>query len=597
MTSFVSRKYQLLGLIFCLLILVSLYVARLIDVQLVKGQTYFTLADQNRMYSIVETAPRGVLLDRYDDPVVVNSKRYFLLDNPQAIFSNQQPISREDALVKMASDPAQVVSRYERQYPWGEALAHIIGYTGDVTAEDKEKKPDLPLNKAIGKTGLELSLENQLQGRDGKKIYEIDARGNRQRLVETVEPTPGSVVKTSLDPYLNEIAWQYLQPKKGAVVISDPTNGEILALVSSPAYDPNIFSQVSSDPAADLSRRKMIESLALDPQQPFFNRALAGSYPPGSVFKIVTAMAGLENKAIDQNTKVRDEGVLKVGEYEYKSWDYWNYGRVEGDISLVRAITRSNDIYFYKVAEWTGPDKIAEMARNFGLGQAPGVEIGPQAKGLVPDTSWKEKTLKERWYLGNTYHMGIGQGDLLVSPLQVADMVGVVANRGIACKPSFLASTPDCKDLGLKPDHVQEILTGMIGACSSGGTAYPLFELNTNRVKADADLDTNLHNNALACKTGTAEFGGADARGRRKTHGWLALIVEPKIGDQNIGIERQKWLEKVKAKGFPKKLVITVLVESDDENPYPEGSKDAAPIVRKILDWIEGRAIKETQAT
>ena len=292
-------------------------------------------------------------------------------------------------------------------------------------------------------------------------------------------------------------------------------------------------------------------------------------------------------------------------------------------IHLVRAIARSNDIFFYKAAEWTGPDQIAQMARLLGFGSATGIEIGGEARGLVPDPQWKEKVMGERWFLGNTYHLGIGQGDLLVTPLQIAQLIQTIAHNGTLCRPSVLvSSTADCRSVGIQEDHVRMVLAGMLDACSPGGTAFPFFPLNQSRRQPDGAPTQDLQRGAVACKTGTAEFGGADARGDRKTHGGGAGIVEPQIpeltqggnqaGGDKIGgnqissevvaipsaastsglIDRGRWGKLVQVQRYPRRLAIVVLLESDDEHPYREGSRDAGAVAKQILDWMEGRAVK-----
>jgi penicillin-binding protein 2 len=355
-------------------------------------------------------------------------------------------------------------------------------------------------------------------------------------------------------------------------------------------------------------------------------------------------LAGLETGAINADTSVLDEGILRVGDYEYRNWYYTQYGRTEGEISLVRALARSNDIYFYKVAEWTGPDKLAEFSQLLGLGKKTGIELNAEAAGLIPTPSWKEKTLGEPWYLGNTFHMGIGQGNILTSPIQIAQLTQAVANDGELCSARLInLSQPtesssaesieqeqNCAQLSLNPDNLALVMNGLLGACSPGGTAYPFFTHNQQMLNNQEGLsyEEQFEAGAVACKTGTAEFGAVDEQGHRKTHGWFTLILDteqiqalaaeldsveettsetetlpqpiqfttqlPEESEETQAAVSEKfnhtsWLKSIQQQALPEKLVITVLVESDEQEPFKEGSEHAAEVAKAIVDWMYGR--------
>jgi penicillin-binding protein 2 len=407
--------------------------------------------------------------------------------------------------------------------------------------------------------------------------------------------------------------------KLGSVVILNADTGEVLSLVSTQSFSGNLFAATSA--ADDSARQTVLQQALTDERKLFFNRAVSGVYPPGSIFKLVTATAGLESGAFDLTTTVDDQGVLRVGEQSFANWYYTQYGRTEGSIALVRAIARSNDTFFYRAAEWTGIERLAAKAREFGFGALTGIEIPGEKEGLVPDPAWKEKTLGERWFLGNTYHLGIGQGDVLVTPLQLARMVGVFGNGGAVCPTTLVAGgngarREGCSDLGISETTLSAIREGMIGACSAGGTAFPFFAWNAARkaqLPEGISPSEQLQHGVVACKTGTAEFGGENELGHRRTHAWFGMTVEgldeligQEIGDDQpaeatpsamVADETQldlnalhaQWLAKVKTAGFPREIVILVLVESDDEQPFMEGSRDAAPIALSIFDWLLGR--------
>ncbi len=597
-------------ILLAILAVFSLFLFRLFHLQILSGNHYRALAGENRFHRQKIPANRGVFLDRYGDPLVFNKKYYFKSEEADKLFSQRTSISRQEALELMASDSAQVSYELRRLYRYPMALSHLLGYTAPVTAEELLAHDEYRVADWVGKMGLEKQFQTVLKGSDGYNLYEVNTLGEKQRLIKKVQPRSGQNIQTSLDPYLSQLAFRALGQNQGAVVISNAKNGQVLTAVSKPSFNANDLSFAQTEEKLEQQRQRNVQRYFEDERNVFFNRAVNGTYPPGSVFKLVTALAGLNKEAIDQNKTVLDEGILKVNDYEYANWYYTQYGRTEGDISLVRAIARSNDIYFYKAAEWTGPKAIAQQARQFGFGQKTGIELPSEASGLVPDPEWKEKQQGERWYLGNTYHFGIGQGDMLVSPLQVAQLTQAIANSGEICHPRLVDKEEfdHCQGLGLKEQYLKLVLSGMIQACAEGGTAYPLFKYGPEQ--QSGDIEQLFNQGALACKTGTAEFGKVDEQGYRKTHGWLSAIVEVNQSelidqleaesteenqteeeqrDEQSPVEqlsRTKWLKQIKSKGFPEKIVIVVLVESDEIEPFKEGSEHAAVVVETIVDWI-----------
>jgi cell division protein FtsI/penicillin-binding protein 2 len=587
---------------------------------------------------------------------------------------------------------------------------------GPVTAEDVVANPRLAPNSVIGKFGLERAYEDLLTGTSTKQIFEITALGKKNRLVRTDLGNPGSSLSTTLDPFLMTVSAQAMGNHTGAVVIQDSATGAVLALVSTPNFDPNLMVARESDPQKERERKRLVSEFYTHPKQLFFNRAVGGAYPPGSVFKLITALAGLESGKLDENTSVVDEGILKVGEYSYANWYFSQYGRTEGTVTLQKAISRSNDIYFYKAAEWMGPNKLSEFAKLFGYGSKTGIELSGETAGFVPSPAWKEEQQGEKWYLGNTYHFGIGQGDVLVSPMQVSQATQAIANHGVICPPSLLPmNAKQCKGLGVSEEHLESVVSGMIAACSAGGTAFPFFEWNTqhelaaggsaesgvsesttggsNSLSSNMGAYQRLRQSIVGCKTGTAEFGVNTAADKKKTHGWFTMILntdsllqspaasaaaalwetggsqvanvaggasnmasesgqvagvqigeELGIGGPNLlaqldpsldsstattsasttvqgvgsaavtetatsaaALAQQQarrelhipdftdyptWIHQLKKTDFPQQITITILVESDEENPYREGSKDAAPVAKALVDWMSGKPLK-----
>lgn len=599
------RREMVLFLFATVLGLLSLL--RLSDIQLIQGDKLLVESEDNRLYRVTTPQNRGVFLDRFQQALVSNAAAAYKKSSLTSLYSEEFQVSHAEMLRLIATESAAVSSRLFRHYPYQEAMAHVLGYTTQVTQEDLRDDDKLNIFDQKGRMGLESSYQKELEGKNGSELYEIDALGKKQRIVEVEKSQPGSIIKTTLDPFLSKVAYKAMNDLTGAVVVLDADTGAVLTMLSTPSFDSNYLSAFYSDPAQEKKRKEQVTEYLSDGKQRFFNRALSGLYPPGSVFKIVTALTGLEAQKIDEKTTVLDEGILKVGEYSYANWYYSQYGRVEGEIGIKRALARSNDIFFYKVAEWVGPEVLAETAQIFGFGNQVGIDLDGEARGLVPTPEWKEHQVGERWFLGNTYHFGIGQGDLLVTPVQVASMTQAVANQGVTCTP-FLAvkDKPQCKSLSISDDHINIVLEGMIEACSQGGTAFPFFDVNEKlKLNKYGSASEKLDAGAVACKTGTAEFGGSNSDGFRNTHGWFIAIFDTQLdfrqsntvsesaksqvaSESAVLDERKKWLSFTKEYGYPRRLAVAVLVESDQSQPYREGSRDAAPVAREIFNWVRG---------
>ena len=393
----------------------------------------------------------------------------------------------------------------------------------------------LEADEEIGRGGIEESMDCSLRGLDGRRLIEVDAKGKYMRELGRDEPTSGADVTLSIDAYWQEKIFEMVKDKRAVVIISNPKDGKIITMVSSPSINSNYFSYEKDD--------NIINSYLKDTENlPMLNRAISGRYHPGSVFKLTMATAGLESGVIDTHTTYEDTGVIKVGDYSYNNWLWTKKGAVDGMVDIVKGLQRSNDIFFYRLGENLGVDRIKLWANKFGFGSKTGVELPGEIEGIVPDDAWKIKNKGERWFLGNTYHLSIGQGDLGVTPLQVNQMTNVVANNGKKCKMSVINNSKvECTDLKIKKETIATIKEGMKRACKTGGTAWPLFNFKTE----------------IACKTGTAEVGD----GSKDTHAWLTAFAP--LNDPEIS--------------------ITVMVERGGE-----GSDVAAPIVGDILkEWFE----------
>jgi len=527
-----SKIYFFLGL---LMIGFLVLMGRLFELQIIFGNKNRALAEGNRIKREVLPAPRGMIYDRQGKELVRNVPIYRkIVQNTECKVQSEECfeiISREEALaLEVKGKTENLRMDIGRDYLYGEALAHVLGYLGEAN-KDEVKSGHFKAGDLVGRMGVEEQYDNLLRGQEGGEVYEVDTHGNKVREIGKVEPIPGKNLYLSIDAEVSKVAYEALETKPGAVVATEPKSGQVLVLVSSPSFNPNDITQ------------QILSDLAL----PFFNRAMGGAYPPGSTFKVVTAVAGLEEGKIDENTTYEDPGEIRVGDYSYKNWYFTQYGKTEGTINLVRAIKRSTDTFFYKVGEWVGPKKLSQWALAFGLGQKTGIDLPGEVGGLVPSPEWKEKT-GSHWFLGNTYHFAIGQGDILTTPLQINIMTEVIANGGKLCQPQVAEQRirnkeqSNCQDLKLKTSTLELVKEGMKGVCSPGGTAFPFFDFQPQ----------------VACKTGTAEFG--DSAG--KTHAWLtsfAPVDNPQI-------------------------VTTALLEGGGEGSYV-----AAPVVKKVMEaWFNG---------
>lgn len=532
-----GRLYFFHGL---LLVVWLVLAGRLFELQVIWGAKNRAIAEGNRIRKVVEAAPRGIIYDREERVLVRNVPVYRKGQSSKGGVQSGDEyfeiISREEALgIESQGREEEENLRVDigRDYVYGQVLAHALGYLGEVN-EEEVASGRYHLGDLVGRMGVEERYDQILRGQDGGALVEVNAQGDKIREIGKIDPKPGQDLQLTLDAELSKAAYQALGEQPGAVVATEAKTGRVLVVVSSPSFDPD----------------RIIENILVDQALPMFNRAIGGAYPPGSTFKIVTTVAGIEEGKVNEETIYEDKGEIRIGDYVYRNWYFTQYGRTEGEIDLVRAIKRSTDTFFYKVGEWIGATKLAEWGRIFGLGKKTGIDISGEVVGLVPDPKWKEQTTGERWFLGNTYHLAIGQADLLATPLQVNMMTSVIANGGKLCRPKVTKDTSDggrevdllrggeeCQDLHLKEETLVLVREGMKEACSTGGTAFPFFDFSPQ----------------VACKTGTAEFGDPADR----THAWLtafAPVDEPEI-------------------------VVTALVEGGGEGSYV-----AAPIVKEVME-------------
>ena len=599
----------------CILVAFFILTWRLFTLTIINGHAYRLLSDSNRTKQLIVHAPRGALLDRTGKTLAANIPYFRLLkpcDEDRKTLCTSRISKEEGEAFKVKGLPAGwfLETDYQRTYTISEALSHVLGYMGQVSEKELQDEyytlRGYRIGDMIGRMGAEEVFEEKLRGKDGKELVEVDAKGSILRMLGQTSEVAGTSITLSLDKGLSEtVEAAFPKGEKGAVVVTKPSTGEIVALFSSPSFPLEMFTRMMSS--------EEFEKLSTDVNQPLFNRAIAGVYPPGSTFKPMIALAALEEKVIKKDTVVEDTGEIKIGLFTFPNWYFKQYGKTEGMVDVVKALQRSNDIFFYKTGEWLGITKLSLWAQKLGIGKPLGIELPGEASGLMPDPAWKnerfsseedKKARNNEWYLGDTYHVAIGQGYLLTTPLQLNSWTNVIANGGKLCRPTVLKSenggrlpagkagkTENCKDLEIQKETIQLITEGMEKACEPGGTGYPLFNFGIRRQKAEdlpagrqaeqqiASTSGEFVRIPVACKTGTAEFGLTTGSGNLKTHAWFTAFA-PLPGDKDSGNLSSDSRNQILT-GEPE-ISVTVLIEGAGE-----GSDKAAPVAKKIFEkWF-----------
>lgn len=338
-----------------------------------------------------------------------------------------------------------------RDYRFGEKAAHILGYVGEVGSDELEEGmiEQYRPGDLVGKTGIERMMDRELRGGGGGEQIEVNVSGRKIRVLGVKPPLPGNTVVLTLSSDLQEIGWRAFGEKAGSVVVMDPRDGSILAMVSKPSYDPNLFNRGIS---GEEWRNLLDDSLC-----PLQNRAVLGLYPPGSLFKLVVAAAGLEEKAASPDKKVFCSGSYTVGDRTFRCWSRYGHGSVD----LHRAIVESCDSYFYELGEQLGVDTIARYASLFGLGKRSGIGLPGEQEGLVPSRGWKLRKMKEPWQIGETVALAIGQGFILATPLQILRAYCAIANGGLLFRPRVVdrIQSPDGETIRVIPPEIDGYLS------------------------------------------------------------------------------------------------------------------------------------------
>lgn len=588
-----------------ILLAFGLLVGRFVWLQIIQHEFYQTRAEDNRIALIPIVPNRGVITDRNGVIMARNYSAFTLEITPSRVSGLETTIDELATIIdiqpkdrkrfKRVMDEAknfesipirtrlsdaevakfaaqryrfpgvEVKARLFRQYPLGNIASHALGYIGRITdkdlkwIEEVEKQANYKGTDHIGKNGLEQFYELELHGQTGYEEVEIDAGGRALRSLKRIPPVSGNNLTLTLDAKLQEITEQAFGDRKGSLVAIEPSTGGILALVSTPTYDPNLFVDgITPDNWKELNE---------NPNKPMVNRAINGAYPPGSTYKPFMALAALETGKRTPNQAISDPGYFNFGNHQFRDDKKGGHGSVD----MYKSIVHSCDTYYYILANEMGIDNIAKFMAKFGFGERTGVDLGrngaSESKGILPSQEWKRQRFKKpeqrKWYAGETISIGIGQGYNSYTPIQLAQATAVLANNGVMFRPHLVRHIADTKtgearliepqpirDLELKQQNVDVIRRALIGVNKEGtGT----------RAFAGAPYES-------AGKTGTAQvysLKGAD---------YKASAIKQELRDHALFIAY--------APADKPKIALAVLVENGGF-----GAQSAAPIARMVLDY------------
>ena len=570
--------------------------------QVIDSDKYTSLAERNRVREIPVIAPRGRMLDR-DGRVLVDNRPSFsvllLRDDPALVqkylpaISDGLGISMDDLrdqldnaknlpkfqpiIIKPEASPADIayieshrsdipvlemISVSRRRYLPDGFLAHAAGYVGEVSEQQIEaSNGKLRPGDFAGKFGLERQYNDILMGTDGKRRVIVNSIGKEVGRLTTQEAIPGKQIQLTIDYDLQQIAEQSLGARPGAVVALDPRTGEVLAMASHPAIDPNDFAvRISADEWKKLNE---------DEEKPLLNRAIQAQLAPGSVFKIVMATAMYETKAVPESYTVFCPGYGVFYGREFKCWVSWSHKPVHGVVDVHKAVNQSCDIFFYNLGIRLGIDRISYYAEKFGLGRKTGIDLPSEEPGLMPSEDWVQRVFHRKWYPGETVSVAVGQGAVITTPLQLARMIGGIASGGVFMQPHMLkdAQNVAADKFPLSDSTVEKITDDMYGVINSGGTGAAL----------------KLQGIEFSGKSGTAQVIGYSTRDR--------------VGKQKKFLDNA-WFVGYAPRRDPE-IVVSVLVQESGKH----GGEAAGPVVKDVIKAyydkknkkIEGQYTTETK--
>jgi penicillin-binding protein 2 len=602
---------RVMGAILCVVVAFSILFMRLFYLQIMKGEEFLKLSENNsiRLESIV--APRGLIFDAEGKLLVDNRPSFDLRIIPRNAKPLEQTLKKlarytnipeEDLMEKvrecnglssykpallkqdigrdaMASIevhkfdlPGVVMDiRPVRHYINGQHAAHLIGYLGEINAKELQGGAFAGCKGGdyIGRFGAEKTYEDLLRGKRGGRQVEVDVRGQVVKAMRTVSARPGQNLYLSLDYALQKKAEGLLQDQVGAVVAMDPMTGYILVMASSPTFDQNVF-------VSGMSRKEW-DVLVSNPDHPMTNRVIQAEYPPASTYKIVTAIAGLEEGVIDLETTHYCPGYYALGNRVFRCWKKGGHGKV----NVVRAIAESCDVFFYQVGEEVGVDRLASYAGMCGLGERTGINLENESKGLIPTSEWKKKRIGESWQGGETLNVSIGQGFNLTTPLQMLVLTSAIANSGTLYQPQIVRRVETAD--GIEVKNIEPVVTGnlTISPITMDIVKRGLWEV-VNTMKGTA-RGIKLDQYPISGKTGTAQ---------------LVTSKEPKAGEKEKkdGLSDQNlphaWFVAYAPSEAPR-IAVAVIVEHGEH-----GSTAAAPIAKELIKtYLEKQELKNFVAT
>jgi len=523
-------------------------IVNLFRMQILQGDFYRVLSEKNRIRVVYLEGPRGNILDRNSQPLATSRLSFNLAVIPdeakskikescQAVgrilgeypevlerrfykrkFGNfntillAEDIRRDQAVAleeRLDSLPGfQIETRPQREYRLGEAAAHLAGFIGPMEEEEEERLAPYGYTQRdwIGRDGIEKVCESALRGSSGGLQIEVNSRGRLVRALGVKEPKEGKDVRLTVDARLQCYIQGLLRSQKGAVIVMELKEGGILSINSSPSFDSNLF--------ASAKGRKGVDKYLHDPQAPMVNRGVRGQYPPGSIFKIITALAALEKGKISPTRSFNCAGLSIIGGNKFHCWNKDGHGPQ----SLTQGFAHSCNVYFYSVGLLAGADALFEKSLEFGFNQPTGVDLPGEKRGFVPSREWKRRTKKEFWYDGETANFSIGQGYLQVTPIQALGMISAIATRGEILRPHLIdkidgekAEARQVRFIPITPSYLNAVREGLDQVINS--------ETGTGRLARQENV-------RVAGKTGTAQSG------QHKTHAWFVGFApeeSPKI--------------------------------------------------------------------
>jgi penicillin-binding protein 2 len=569
----------------------TLFIVVLFSLQIIQGNQYAQRARKNREQYSILPAIRGVILDRDGDDILAYNRRSFAINVvpqnlPQDEDEYENLIQRLSLLLRMPGN--EILKRIKEQkygeygsivlkndvsfedvaflaehnrefpgvywkskplrlYPNGSTLSHVLGYVGMISEKEYYDLNEHGYNieSMIGKSGVEKVYDLELKGKDGhiRRIVDATNQVTSEIIDSGAEPVPGNNVVLTIDMRLQKIAEESMGDKMGALVVSRPVTGEILALVSSPRYNPNMF--------VNPTEKEFLKDLMLDQRKPFLNRAIQAQYPAGSIFKLVVSLAILEIGQIPPDRTFSCRGGYQLGNRYFSCWQ--NHG---SSVDLYEAIAESCDSYFYQAALILGHRTLANYARRLGLGSTSGIDLLGEREGLIPDEEWKQEMRGDIWYEGDTLNMAIGQGFILVTPLQLNILTNVIANKGFVMEPHIVKQIYSAEsgevlfdrspelllDSEIEHEHFEFVLDGMRGVVTHG----------------TAKWGGSVYTVETAGKTSTSEVAGAEH------HAWYTAIAPYRSDDPS------------------RVITVTAIVEHGGG-----GSAAAAPVVAEVIEaWF-----------